>query len=143
MILNSYPVPFDQAAFVESMQLFQVQWAYWMNQCYPQNVINDPQEARLRFAEEAFELMQAVGMTKDEVMFMLGYVYGREKGESAQEAAGTLNCLATLCNLHKIDLGKAAIDDLQFCWENLDKIRYKQSQKPKYRDQLQPAEDPK
>jgi hypothetical protein len=132
MIVSVEPAPFDQAAFLASMQSFQVQWAIWMQHCYPIELINNPKEASQRFSEEAIEAMQAMEMTKDEVIAMVEYVFGREKGEPAQEAAGTLSCLATLCNQRKIDLGKAALADLNYCWENLEKIRAKNALKPKF-----------
>jgi hypothetical protein len=122
---------FNPAAFVDSMRQFQQQWRLWMIECYPTEIIDDPKEALRRFAEESFEMMQSLGMTKEEVLFMLDYVYVREKGEPSQEAAGALNCLVTLCNQQKIDLGQTAMADLTYCWENVSQIRDKNALKPK------------
>lgn len=125
-------VSFDQEAFQTAMLSFQTQWSIWMHNCYPIEHIINPKEARQRFAEEAIEAMQAADMTKEEVISMVEYVFGREKGELSQEAAGTLNCLITLCNQRNIDLGKAAVADLNYCWENLANIRAKNALKPKF-----------
>jgi hypothetical protein len=137
MLSNTNSV-FSKSGFVDWMQKFQRQWFRWMHACYPVEHINDPKENRQRFAEEAIEAMQAFDMPKEEVLAMVEYVYGREKGEPAQEAAGALNCLVTLCNLHKINLGQAAVEDLDYCWQNLDKIRAKNALKPKFGKPPQP-----
>jgi hypothetical protein len=122
---------FDREAFAASMLEFQLQWAMWMNACYSRELIDNPKEATDRFAEEAIEAMQAMDMSKEDVLRMVDYVFSREKGQPSQEAAGTLSCLATLCNQRNIDLGKAAMADLDYCWKNLHKIREKNALKPK------------
>lgn len=55
------------------------------------------EERARRFLEEAIELCQAVGITREETAAVADYVFGREPGQPAQEIGGvmvTLNCLA-------------------------------------------------
>jgi len=54
-------------------------------------------ERARRFLEEAIELCQAVGVTREQADTVADYVYGRETGKPFQEIGGvmvTLNCLA-------------------------------------------------
>lgn len=55
------------------------------------------EERARRFLEEAVELCQAVGVTREQAAIVADYVYGRETGKPFQEIGGvmvTLNCLA-------------------------------------------------
>jgi NTP pyrophosphatase (non-canonical NTP hydrolase) len=53
-------------------------------------------ERAYRFFEEAGELFQAVGMTKDDAYKVVDYVYGRPKGETGQEIGGVMITLLAL-----------------------------------------------
>jgi NTP pyrophosphatase (non-canonical NTP hydrolase) len=124
---------FVQHVFHSVMGKFQHQWDRWMRECYGhQGVVKDPDEANRRFIEEALEVVQSLGMSKEEALFMVDYVYSRPKGEPSQETAGALATLVTLCNVHNIDLGQAALADLNDCWQRISQIRNKQANKPKY-----------
>lgn len=69
-------------------------------------------ERLFRFNEESLELVQSLDMTKDEVLRMVDYVYGRPIGEPAQELGGTMVTLAALCNAHELDMLVAGYDEL-------------------------------
>lgn len=121
--------------FKYAIKQFQKAWGIWMQTCYAgTNLPNDPEEAKRRFAEEAIELLQSLNMPPDELIKMVNWVYTRKKGKPYQEAAGALSTLATLCNAHDIDLGYAAVDDLNYCWSNILSIRTKNALKPKFGD---------
>lgn len=92
--------------------------------------VNDPQERLLRFAEEAFELMQAGGLTFSEVLGMQQYVYNRPVGEIKQEIGGVANCLFGLCHAHDLTLAKVAGDETFRVASNIETIRAKNAGKP-------------
>jgi len=52
------------------------------------------------FAEEADELKQAAGMTREEAHAMVDHVYNRPEGQVAQELAGALMTLCMLATAH-------------------------------------------
>lgn len=55
------------------------------------------QRRALRFMEEAVELVQALGVTKDLVLRVVDYVYGRPAGEVVNEIGGVGMTLLPLC----------------------------------------------
>jgi len=65
-------------------------------------------ERSFRFIEEATEMVQATGLTKEEVLRVVDYVYSRPVGEPHQEAGGVMVTLVVLCDVLGIDLGTAA-----------------------------------
>lgn len=71
------------------------------------------EERARRFLEEAIELCQAVGVTRQETDTVADYVFGREPGRPAQEIGGamvTLNCLAEVLDE---SVCKAELDEWQ------------------------------
>jgi hypothetical protein len=103
---------------------------HWMCQVFGEQVLFDLKERSHRFAEEAIELLQSVGYTKEEMKTMLDYVYDRPIGQLRQEAGGVMHCLAALCSGNKLSLEAATLSVLQYCEENSAKIREKHSNKP-------------
>jgi hypothetical protein len=57
---------------------------------------NSDKERAYRFFEEASELFQAMGMTKDDAYKIVDYVYGRPVGEKSQEVGGVMVTLLAL-----------------------------------------------
>lgn len=102
----------------------------WMRVCFDDAITDSPEERNRRFLEEALETVQAAKMTEDEAHYMVSYVFGRPVGDLPQEVAGAFLTLATLCNLHKIDLMDAAETELARVWTKVDVIRTKQKRKP-------------
>lgn len=132
---------FESDDFIVNMDRYQSQWGAWREHCYVDPaVINSVEDNARRFAEESAELLQATGMSLEEAIFMVRWVYSRPKGEPAQEAAGALNTLVTLANSLNINLGEAGVKDLMYCWANIGKIREKQAMKPVYRAPVQMPE---
>lgn len=73
------------------------------------------------------------GMTKDDVLRLVDYVYGqRHIGEKLQEVGGVLITLAALCQAQGIGLESAGLRELGRIWEKIDAIREKQKNKPKH-----------
>lgn len=91
----------------------------------------DKPQRNQRFIEEALELVQANGITKEECLQLVDYVYGRPAGEPKQEIGGVMTTLATLCFAYEFDMTECGEVELARCWENIDKIRAKQALKPK------------
>ena len=84
-----------------------------MKQTFGPEVSADFVERGFRFGEEAIELLQANGTTKEDVLKLVDYVYGRPAGELTQEVGGTMVTLAALCAARGIDLLDAADSEQQ------------------------------
>mgnify|MGYP001575296809 FL=1 len=106
-----------------------------MTECFGSEIPNDKRERAFRFLEEALELVQAAGTTKEQALKLVDYVYGRPVGELPQEVGGVGVTLAAFCSAHGIDLLDAQYQELRRCWNNIEKIRSKQAAK---RDMMGP-----
>lgn len=117
-----------------SSHAFQARVAEWMMVCFNAEIAADKPTRNFRFLEEAVELVQACGMTKDEVLKLVDYVYGRPDGEPFQEVGGVLVTLATLCSAQGVNMDSAGDTELERIWspEIMEKIRAKQRTKPNH-----------
>lgn len=88
------------------------------------------QERNFRFIEEALELVQAHDVTKEEVLQLVEYTFSRPPGDPLQEVGGVMTTLSTMCHVYGYDLETCALDELNRCEKNIDKIRAKQKSKP-------------
>lgn len=104
----------------------------WMHACFSENIIYDKVERNYRFLEEALELVQSLGLTKNEAHALVDYVYGRPTGKAYQETGGVLITLAALGNANAIQLGEAAETELRRVWDKIDAIREKHATKKRY-----------
>lgn len=111
---------------------FQASVTNWMLHTFPLDVVNNVEERNHRFLEESLELVQALGCTRDEVLQLVDYVYGRPIGEPAQEVGGVTVTLAALCHATHLDMETCGAAELDRVWRNVDKIRAKQASKPKF-----------
>lgn len=112
------------------MNLFQSDVAKWVKDCFGEAIASDKTERCFRFTEESLELVQSLGITKDQVLQLVDYVYGRPVGEPQQEVGGVMVTLAALCTASGIQLKNAALTELMRCQFNTDKIRAKHFNKP-------------
>lgn len=114
----------------------------FMHECFgPVATADRPQRAH-RFLEEALELFQAVGCSRDEAYQLVDYVFSRPVGEKTQEVGGVMVTLAALCNAWgfervagrpvEIDIETCAEKELARCWTVIEKIREKHKAKPKF-----------
>jgi hypothetical protein len=117
---------------IQSMDMILYQGSIndWMHNTFGDKVLFDKKERSHRFAEEAIELLQATGYTKEELQAMIDYVYNRPVGEIRQEVGGTIHCLSALCTAHHIVMSHEALMVMRYCEQNSEKIRQKHSQKP-------------
>lgn len=84
----------------------------WALSAFGENEVRSVIQRAIRFGEEAFEGMQAAGVTKAQARAVLNYVYRRPPGELYQELGGigiSLLCFAQAANL---DADRAERDEL-------------------------------
>jgi hypothetical protein len=82
-----------------------------------------------RFVEESIELAQSAGVTREDVLMLVDYVYSRPVGEPTQEVGGVALTLAGLCCALNINMSEASLMELGRVWLNIDKIRAKNATK--------------
>jgi hypothetical protein len=89
----------------------------------------DLQERVARFGEEALELQQSLGMTREDAHSLVDYVFGRPVGEPAQEMGGVMNTLAGVASWAKLDMIECAERETERVWrpEVIAKIRRKRA----------------
>lgn len=109
---------------------YQARVQAWIQECFGPKIAADPVERNFRFLEEALELVQALGCSRDDAGRLVEYVYGRPPGEPVQEVGGVAVCLALLCTTHAIDMNDAAETELRRVWTKIPQIRAKQAAKP-------------
>lgn len=102
----------------------------WLEACFPSHVRSDRGERTHRFLEEALELAQANGATREDALALVDYVFGRPTGEPSQEVGGVMVTLASLCSASEINMEDAGDRELERNWERIDLIRSKQQSKP-------------
>jgi hypothetical protein len=102
----------------------------WLEACFPKDVGTDRGERTHRFLEEALELAQANGCTREDAEALVAYVFGRPKGLPESEVGGVMVTLASLCSATRIDMEEAGDRELERNWERIDEIRRKQASKP-------------
>lgn len=102
----------------------------WLVKAFGEAVALDKSQRNHRFLEEALELVQSLGCTREECHALVDYVYGRPIGEPFQEAGGALLTLAGLCAANDIPMAKAGDTELARVWSKIDLIRLKQASKP-------------
>lgn len=104
----------------------------WMMTCFGPEISGDKVERNHRFGEEANELMQACGCTREDAHKLVDYVYDRPVGEPKQEVGGVMVTLAALCLAHDMNMHTEGETELARIWTKVDVIRAKQAAKPKF-----------
>ena len=114
-----------------NLREFQQRVVEWLKACFGEDIATDTVERRHRFGEEALELFQACGGTKDEALQLVDYVFDRPIGEPTQEVGGVMTTLMALCFANGFDAYDCATTELDRVWQKIEKIRAKQAAKPK------------
>jgi hypothetical protein len=70
----------------------------WVQGTFGPALAGDAAVRNAHFLEEALELVQANGCTKDQALALVHYVFDRPVGEVAQELGGVMVTLAAFCN---------------------------------------------
>ena len=113
-----------------TVEKFQARVRVWIESCFPNNEIANRGGRTVRFVEESLELAQAAGCSKEDVLSLVEYVYGRPDGVVQKEVGGVLVTLAGLCGSFDIDMNNAGEDELQRNWIRLQDIRRKHAESP-------------
>lgn len=76
----------------------------WAIRCFGRDHVFDAKVRSLRLAEEAVELTQAYGVSRDMLHKLVDTVYDRPKSDDTlQELGGVALTLEVLCGIHMID----------------------------------------
>ena len=97
-----------------------------MVKCFGPKIPLDKTERNYRFFEEATELVQACGMTKEDCYKLIEYVYNRPVGEIEQEIGGVMVTLAALTHANGANLRHCSVNEYNRIIDNIEKIRAKQ-----------------
>lgn len=116
----------------EQTTSFQDGVAKWLVECFGQKVAHDKTERNYRFMEEALELVQSLGMSKEDVLRVVMYVFNRPAGEPFQEVGGVMVTLAALSSVNGIDMIKSGEAEAVFNWLRIDELRSKQQNRISY-----------
>ena len=103
----------------------------WGTKCHGEAPMACKRERNHRFIEEAIELVQACGCSRDEVLMLVDYVFGRPVGTVEQELGGVAISLALLVAAHGEDFEYCAEQELSSVWARLEAIRAKSAKKPR------------
>lgn len=103
----------------------------WLLQCFGPEISGDKTERCFRFTEESLELVQSLGITKEQVLQLVDYTFDRPLGEPNQEVGSVMVTLAALCYAADLNLETCAENEYQRILVKIDKIRAKHFSKPK------------
>ena len=105
----------------------------WVREAFGSEPADCKTERAHRFLEEALEAGQAADVTEDEALQLVQYVYGRDKGEIAQEVGGVLLTLAPFAAAFGVNMMDAAEAELARVNtpEIIEKCRRKNASKPR------------
>ena len=103
----------------------------WLVDCFGEDIAHDQRERNHRFLEEALELVQSLGGTREDAHMLVDYVFDREVGETMQELGGVLITLHALTYASDMNTDVAFYRELARVHEKIDRIREKQAKKPK------------
>lgn len=111
------------------IKTFQQRVRLWIERVFGQTIADNIPERSKRFLEEALELVQATGITKDEVIRMVVYTYGREVGQTEQELGGVMVTAAGLAESLGLNMTHCAETELSRIQVNIEEIRIKHQSK--------------
>lgn len=105
---------------------YQDRVAAWVETCFGESI--DPRRKTRRahrFAEEALEFLQSIGIPKEHVLQLVDYVYSRPEGDPVQELGGVMVTLCGAATAHDLDLNECAEKELARVWTKVDALRAK------------------
>lgn len=105
--------------------------ADWLLAAFPEDPVVRPKIRATRFLEEAIELVQTQGVSREKVHELVDYVFGRPVGEPDQELAGSMFCLLAMANALGLDAGHECNIEIDRAYERIPQIRAKSKLKPK------------
>ena len=108
---------------------FQTRTNEWYEACFSQGSQISEVERAHRFLEEALELVQANGSSKEDALALVDYVFDRPSGDPENEVGGVMVTLAVLCQVTGLDMMSSAEKELSRNWRRIDAIRHKHAAK--------------
>ena len=111
----------------------------WMLECFGPEISFEADERNRRFFEEAVELVQANGMSREHAHWMVDYVFSRAVGEVPAEVGGVVVTLAALCTAKGVNLEATFEAEVERIWTIVDRIRAKHGTKPRFDPESVPA----
>lgn len=94
------------------METFQASVRAWVSETFSAEVANSPRESQFRFLEESLELVQALGLSREEVFTLVNVVYNKPLGDPRQELGGVMVTLARLANVQNFNMKQLADREL-------------------------------
>lgn len=127
-LIDTQPQSYRQVFFVVDRVVldYQARIENWVIDCFGTEIASNIPERVLRFIEEAAELAQSLGVTREQIYRVITYTFARPPGNPDQEVGGTMVTLAALCAAAKIDMNVAAETEYKRVLVNVDQIREKQ-----------------
>ena len=112
---------------MSAFTLFQDGVYQWVKACFGETTARSKKERNFRFLEEALELVQSTGCTKDEAHMLVDYVFGRPVGDTSQEVGGVMVTLAALCSANDVRMEECGYKELARIWSQsaIDRVRSK------------------
>ena len=90
---------------------------HWMEHTFSEEVVKDTEERNFRFLEEALELVQANGCSKEDALQLVDYVYIRPDGELTQEMGGVIVTLSALANAADLNMRESFQKEYTRIWQ--------------------------
>lgn len=107
------------------MTTFQNQVEVFLIDCFGKEILENKTERNYRFFEEATELVQACGMTKEDCYKLVDYVYNRPIGDIEQELGGVMVTLFGLACAYNFSIDFCASKEIRNCYDRIEHIRSK------------------
>lgn len=117
------------------MRDFQERVRMWFGACFGFAMLKKRKRRLFAFFEEATELIQSGGLTREEAHAMVDHVFNRPVGHFPQEVAGAMTTLCTVANAFDINLEEVAEAELKRIWGAIPLIQAKQAEKLRPKDE--------
>jgi len=108
---------------------YQARVAAWLTDCFGSGIARSKTERTHRFLEEALELAQAAGCTREDALSLVDYVFARPIGTMSEETGGVMVTLAGVAFAHGLDMVQAGEDELKRNVRRTPEIRAKRAAK--------------
>lgn len=110
----------------------------WCRAVFGDEIASNVKIRNFRFLEEALELVQSLGCSREDATRLVDYVFNRPVGEPTQEMGGTFVTLYALAAAAGLEPAMAGWDEFNRCCQPdvIAKIRAKQKLKPNPEDAL-------
>lgn len=111
------------------MKELQAQTFAWLQACFPDSVVHNHAERGTRALEEAIELAQVMGATRELAHRLVDRVFDNPPGEAAQEVGGAFVTLAVATSVLGLDAMECWSKELSRIQGKMPEIRAKQALK--------------